>query len=256
MKRLEGRVALITGAGSGIGAATAQVFAESGAAVGVLDVDPGKAREVVSRIEALGGQAVALAADVSAFDQFDAAVQHLLRRYARVDVLVNNAAVQIMGPLHAFGDEDFDRVIAVNLKGSFNGCRIVLPVLMQQGHGVILFTSSVLGLVADPDLAVYGATKAGMIALMRSVALAYGSHGIRAAAVCPGDVETPLVAEYFRFQPDPEAARQAVSRHYPLGRIAQPTEVAKVLAFLASDDASFVSGSSVIVDGGLLANVY
>lgn len=256
MKRLEGRVALITGAGSGIGAAVARVFAEDGAAVGVLDIDSTRARDVARHIAGVGGEAMALTADVSVFDQFDAVVQQILHRYARIDILVNNAAVQIMGPLHVFEEEDFDRVLAVNLKGSFNGCRSVLPTFMQQGRGVILFTSSVLGLVADPDLAVYGATKAGMLALMRSVALAYGSHGIRAVAVCPGDVETPLVAEYFRFQPDPDAARQAVSQHYPLGRIARPEEVAKVLAFLASDDASFVSGSSVIVDGGLLANVY
>jgi NAD(P)-dependent dehydrogenase (short-subunit alcohol dehydrogenase family) len=183
-------------------------------------------------------------------------VEWVNKNYGRLDILINNAAIQVMGRLHEFTEPDFDRIIAVNLKGMFLSCRLALPIMMQQRKGVILATSSVLGLVADPDLAVYGATKAGMLALVKSIAIAYGTFGIRAVAVCPGDVDTPLVADYFNHQPNPEAARREVERHYPLGRIATPAEIARVFAFLASDDASFISGTEIIVDGGLLAQVY
>ena len=255
MRRLAGRGALITGAGSGIGEATAKQFAAEGARVGVLDIEARRVEAVVAAITEQGGDALALRADVSDADQVELAVKQMLAG-GRLDVLVNNAAVQHMGALHQCADAAVDAMINVNLKGSVYGCRAVLPTFIAQGHGTVLFTSSVLGLVADPDLAVYGATKAGMLALMRSIAVAYGPQGIRAVAVCPGDVETPLVAEYFQFQPNPSAARDAVYAHYPLRRIADPGEVAKVLVFLASEEASFISGTPIVVDGGLLANVY
>lgn len=184
------------------------------------------------------------------------AVELVVARFGRLDILVNNAAVQVVGPLHQCEEADFHRLTDVNLKGVFLGCKYALPVMMEQHGGVILSTSSLLGIVGDPDLSLYGATKGAIIALTKSMAVAYGPYGIRVNCVCPGDVNTPMVKEYFDFQPDPQAAREQVSRHYPLRRIAEPEELARTFVFLASEDASFISGSHVIVDGGVTAKVY
>lgn len=254
--RLEGKAVLITGAGSGIGEATARIFAQEGAKVAVLDIVPDRASRVSDAIKGAGGESISLPADVSSASEVEGAIQQVVDQWGRLDVIINNAAIQIMGPFHEQSGDDFDRIVAVNLKGVFHGCRYALPVMLRQGKGVILSTSSVLGLVGDPDLALYGATKGGIIALTKALAIAYGPRGIRVNCVCPGDVNTPLVKEFFDFQPDPAAARETVANEYALRRIAEPAEIGKVYAFLASDDASFVTGSHVLVEGGLLANVY
>ena len=254
--RLAGKVVLITGGGSGVGAAIAQVAHEEGALVGVLDIDTDRAHATAQSIDPTGNRVLAVSADVSQSNQVVQAVDLVVKRYGRLDALFSNAAVQIMGPLHQYEEADFDRTIAVNLKGTFLTCRYALPLMMKQRSGVIVVTSSVLGLVGDPDLSVYGATKGGLIALIKSLAVCYGPFGIRALAVCPGDVNTPMLREFFDFQKDPAASRAEVHGHYPLKRIAEPSEVARVCAFLASDEASFVSGTELVVDGGLLANVY
>lgn len=254
--RLSGKVALITGAGSGIGEAAARVFARQGAKVTVLDVEGDRGEIVSESIRASGGSSIAVCGDVSRESDVASAIRQTEDAFGGLDILLNNAAVQIMGPLHEFTEEQFDRTISVNLKGVFWGCKHALPIMMKQRKGVILSTSSVLGLVGDADLGIYGATKGAIIALTKSMAVAYGPYGIRVNCVCPGDVGTPMVQQFFEFQPDPEAARQQVYRHYPLRRIAEPEEIARTLAFLASDDASFISGSHVLIDGGLTAEVY
>lgn len=254
--KLTGRTVLITGAGSGIGEATALHFAEQGAKVLVFDIAEERAQSVASAIQADGGTSLAVAGDVSSEDDMGRAVAQLVNAWGQIDILVNNAAVQIMGPLHEFTSEQFDRTVAVNLKGVFLGCKAALPRMMEQRQGIILSTSSVLGVVGDADLGIYGATKGAIIALTKSLAVAYGRYGIRANCICPGDVGTPMVQEFFDFQPDPAEARRQVFRHYPLGRIAEPLEVARTLAFLASDESSFITGSQIFVDGGLTAEVY
>ncbi|WP_164821553.1 SDR family NAD(P)-dependent oxidoreductase [Paenibacillus koleovorans] len=255
-RKLEGQVALITGAGQGIGDAAARQFAAEGAAVAVLDSNRDAAERVAERIRQSGGESLAIHADVSRSEAMREAIDQVHARYGAFDVLVNNAAVQIMGLLHEYEEADFSRTIDVNLKGVFLGCKYALPLMMRQKRGVILSVSSVLGVAGDPDLAVYGATKGALIALTKSMAVAYGPHGIRVNCICPGDVRTPMVEQFFEFQPDPEQARRQVYGHYPLRRIAEPVEVAKTLVFLASDDASFISGSHLFVDGGLTAEVY
>ncbi|MDF2671226.1 MAG: short-chain dehydrogenase/reductase [Paenibacillus sp.] len=255
-KRLSGKTALITGAGSGIGEAAALLFAQQGARVTVLDIDEEKAESVAAAIRAVGGESIAVGGDVSCEKDIIRAVSQTVNSLGSLDILLNNAAVQIMGPLHEFTEAQFDKTIAVNLKGVFFGCKHALPIMVNQQKGVILSTSSVLGLLGDADLGVYGATKGAIIALTKSMAVAYGPYGIRVNCVCPGDVGTPMVQQFFDFQPDPSAARQQVYRHYPLRRIAEPAEVAQTLAFLASEEASFISGSHVLVDGGLTAEVY
>jgi NAD(P)-dependent dehydrogenase (short-subunit alcohol dehydrogenase family) len=256
MTDLSGRVALITGGGSGVGEATARVFASEGARVAVLDVQGDRAASVTESIVRDGAEAFAITASVAKAVDMSAAIDTVVDRWGRLDVLVNNAGVQVLGPFHEQNESDFDRLIDTNLKGVLFGCRYALPVMLAQRQGVILSTASVLGLVGDPDLAVYGATKGGIIALTKSLAVAYGPRGIRVNCVCPGDVNTPLVKEYFENSPDPEATRQAVAKEYPLRRIAEPVEIARVFAFLASDAASFISGTHMVVDGGLMAEVY
>ncbi|MCU6709877.1 SDR family oxidoreductase [Paenibacillus sp. J5C_2022] len=254
--RLKGKSALVTGAGSGIGEATARLLADQGAKVAVVDVDGEKAETVSASINAAGGCSVAICADVSREEDVKNAVKRAQSRFSSLDILINNAAVQIMGELHDCTEEQFDRMIAVNLKGVFFGCKHVLPFMLEQKKGVILSTSSVLGVTGDADLGIYGATKGAVIALTKSMAVAYGSSGIRVNCVCPGDVGTPMVEQFFDFQPNPEAARERVYGQYPMRRIASPEEVAQLLAFLASDEASFITGSHMFVDGGLMASVY
>ncbi|MDF2715156.1 MAG: short-chain dehydrogenase/reductase [Paenibacillus sp.] len=253
---MNNKTVLITGAGSGIGEAASLLFASRHARVAVLDVDGEQAERVRAAIVREGGEAIAIQADVGSEPDMMRAVAETNARFGSLDVLVNNAAVQIMGALHECTEAQIDTMLRVNVKGMALGCKHALPIMMERRKGVILSVSSVLGVVGDPDLGVYGATKGAMLAMTRSIAVAYGPYGIRANCVCPGDVNTPMVKQYFDFQPDPEQAREQVNRHYPLRRIAEPAEVARALAFLASDEASFVSGGPLFVDGGLLSSVY
>ncbi|RAV18800.1 SDR family NAD(P)-dependent oxidoreductase [Paenibacillus contaminans] len=253
---LADKTVFITGAGSGIGEAAALLFAKRGARIVVLDIEGNRAEAVAEEIRKQGGECTAIAADVGNESDMKQAIGETVSRFGSLDVLINNAASQIMGPLHECTEEQFDRMMQVNVKGVFFGCKYALPVMMSRRSGVVLSVSSVLGVVGDPDLSVYGATKGAIIALTKSLAVAYGPYGIRANCLCPGDVNTPMVKRFFDYQSDPEQARDQVNRHYPLRRIAEPEEIASALAFLASSDASFISGSSMFVDGGLTSEVY
>lgn len=254
--RLAGKVALITGAGSGIGRASALRFAQEGASVVVVDWRAAAAAATVAAILAQGGAATAVHADVA--QEADAArmVQTAVAAYGRLDVLYNNAAIQVFGTIPETTDADWNRVMDVNLKGVYLGCKYAIPVMQRQGGGSIISTSSALGIVGDPVLPAYGATKGGIIAMTAAMAQAHGPQGIRVNCICPGDVATPLVMEYFEQQPDPAGAEQAVAAHYALRRIAQPEEIANVALFLASDESSFITGAHLIVDGGLTSRCY
>jgi len=171
-------------------------------------------------------------------------------------VMVNNAAIQIEQELIETTEAELDRVLAVNLKGPFFGCKHAVRVMRVSGGGVIVNVASILALVGDGILAAYCAAKGGVLGITRATAVQYGSVGIRCNAICPGDIDTPLVQAYFETAGDPEALRRQVSREYPLGRIAQPREIARAVVFLASDDSSFMTGEAMVVDGGLLATCY
>lgn len=254
--RLAGKVAIVTGAGRGIGEATARRFAEEGASVACVDVDHDGAAATAASIESVGGEALGLAADVSTEDGNRRMVQQTVSRFGGLDVLHANAAVQFMGTLDETGPEEWDLLHATNLRGVFLGIRAALPALRERGGGSIILTASVLGIVGDPDMPAYGAQKGGLRALCRGVATAYGPENIRCNTICPGDVETAMNVGFFDHQPDPEAARRAITDRYPLRRFASPSDVAGVAAFLASDDASYLTGIDVPVDGGLLARIY
>jgi NAD(P)-dependent dehydrogenase (short-subunit alcohol dehydrogenase family) len=194
--------------------------------------------------------------DVSIAAQVEGMVGTALDRFGRLDILVNNAAIQILSKLVETTEADWDRTHSVNLKGVFLGCKYAIPAMRKGGGGAIVNIASVLGIVADPDLAAYCAAKGGVISLTRVAALTYGVDSIRVNCICPGDVETPLVEDYFNKDPDPAKLRQEIYSKYALRRIAAPAEVAKVAAFLASAQSSFMTGSAVVMDGGLTIKCY
>jgi NAD(P)-dependent dehydrogenase (short-subunit alcohol dehydrogenase family) len=254
--RLDNKVAIVTGSARGIGRAIALRFASEGATVVGVDVLVDRGRAVVEAIESLGGQAEFQHGDVSDETRVNAIAAEVERKYGRIDVLVNNAAIQIERRLHEQSVADFHRVVSVNLLGTFLWSRAVLPAMLRRHSGIIVNLSSILGLVGDPVLPVYSATKAGILGLTRSTAVAYAREGIRCVAICPGDIDTELNDQYFNSQPDPAAFRGMVEHEYPMKRIGRTEEIAAVAAFLASDDASFVNGTALLADGGLLSRAF
>jgi meso-butanediol dehydrogenase / (S,S)-butanediol dehydrogenase / diacetyl reductase len=254
--KLKGKVAIITGAGSGIGKASAEVFAEEGAKVVVVDWNKETGTQTSEIICQTGGEAIYCYADVSNARDVEALVNTTVEHYGRLDVLFNNAAIQIMAKLADTAEDVWDRIHRVNLKGVFLGCKYAIPAMIRGGGGSIINMASVLGFIADPDLAAYCAAKGGVIALTKAGALAYGPQGVRLNCLCPGDVDTPLLEDYFNKDPNPDRLRQEVSSKYALRRIANPREVAQFAVFLASDASSFVTGSTLVVDGGLTVKCY
>jgi NAD(P)-dependent dehydrogenase (short-subunit alcohol dehydrogenase family) len=252
--RLRGRVSIVTGSGRGIGKTIAALFAGEGAIVVGVDRAEDRGRAAIDEIVSAGGRARFARADISVEAEVSAVVGSVLDEHGRVDVLVNNAAIKIPALLTEVSVDAFHEVVNTNLLGCVLCCREVLPSMMDRGAGVIVNMSSVMGLVADPVLPVYEATKAGILAITQNIAVAYGARGIRANAVCPADVDTELNSIYS--SPDPAQFRARVERQYPMRRIASPDDVARVVLFLASDDSAFVSGTHVVVDGAILARLY
>src|SRR5919204_854247 len=248
-RSLEGRCAVVTGVGSGLGQAIAREFAAEGALVVGCDVnDP--AGEAT-----MDGIGTYVHADVSREAEVEGLIAAAVERHGRLQVMVNNAAVQIEQELAETTEEQLDRILAVNLKGVFFGCKHAVRA-MRPGGGAIVNIASILGLVGDGILAAYCAAKGGVLGITRATAVQYGRDGIRCNAICPGDIDTPLVQAYFDTAPDPAARRAEVAAEYPLGRIARPEEIARAVVFLASDDSGYMSGQTLVVDGGLLATCY
>lgn len=250
-QRLFGKVALISGAARGIGRGIALRFAREGARVGVLDINADECQAVVNEIEANNGQAVALSADIRDEGQVNAAVQALQTRFGTIGVLVNNAAVMPSGRLHETSLEDFDRCISVNLRGTYLLSRAVIPGMIEHGSGSVIHMASVTGVLGLPGLAVYSATKGALISLARAMSTDYARLGIRVNSVSPGTIDSPMLHNFLAEQSDPERMRSMFDNMHPIGRVGQIDEVASVFVFLASDDASFVTGSNYTVDGGL-----
>lgn len=253
MDRLAGLRAVVTGGARGIGAAIAMAYIEEGASVAVLDRDGDRATATAT---ALGSAARALSVDVRDEGSVDAAFAVLGEDGFVPDILVNNAAVQREATLVDQTLDDVRLVIDTNLIGTFLCTRAALRQMLPRRTGVILNLSSVLGLTGDALLPIYSATKHGIIGLTRSTAVAYAADGIRCLAICPGDVDTELNDAYFRSQPDPAAFRARVEREYPIRRIARPEEIARLAVALATDDASFMNGTYVLADGGIMARLF
>lgn len=251
LRRLEGKVALVTGAGGGIGRGIATRFAAEGARVGVLDVNPALCQAVVGEIQAAGGAALALPCDISKEDQVQAAVDKLAAAFGTITVLVNNAAVMPSGRLHETSPEDFDRCVLVNLRGTYLVSRAVIPGMLKVRKGSIIHMSSVTGILGLPGIAAYSMTKGGLAALARAMSTDYARLGVRVNSVAPGTIDSPMLHNFVAAQSNPELIRKAFDDMHPIGRVGTIEEVANVFVFLASDESSFVTGANYEVDGGL-----
>jgi 3-oxoacyl-[acyl-carrier protein] reductase len=242
--RLKNKVAIITGSARGIGQATALKFAAEGATVVVCDLDRKAVDEVVETILANKGQAIGGTLDVTKMASVSALIKEVMERFERIDVLVNNAGIVDDGRLRNMSEEQFDRVIDVNLKGTYNCTRAVVDIMIAQNAGVILNASSVVGIYGNFGQTNYAASKFGVIGMAKTWARELGRNGIRVNAVCPGFVETTILKSI------PQKVMQAMIDRVPLGRLAKPEEIANTYAFLASDEASYISGAVIEVGGG------
>lgn len=243
--RLMDKVAIITGSARGIGQATALKFAAEGAKVVVCDLDLKAVDEVVAQIVAAGGKATGFRVNVTDKTSIAEMVQGVMDKYGRIDVLVNNAGIVDDALFRKMTDEQFERVIDINLKGTYNCARAVVDVMLAQNSGVILNASSVVGIYGNFGQSNYAASKFGVIGLVKTWARELGRKGIRANAVCPGFVETTILKSI------PEKVMQGMVDRVPLGRLAKPEEIANTYAFLASDEASYINGAVIEVSGGM-----
>ena len=247
MRRLEGKTAVVTGAGRGLGAAVSRLFAREGAAVVLADVNLADVRDLAEEITAAGGAAAAVRADVTSEPEVESMVNTAVDRYGRVDILINNAGIAGNGSVVELTEAGWDRVMAVNLKGVYLCSRNVIPHMTRAGGGSIVCVSSIAGVVGQKGQAAYHASKHGVIGLVRCMALDHAEAGIRVNAVCPGAVDTPLLAGLTEPQMDDLRAM------HPMGRIARPEEVARAVLYLAGGESSFVTGSAFLIDGGYTA---
>ncbi|HUX96533.1 MAG TPA: glucose 1-dehydrogenase [Bacteroidales bacterium] len=247
--KLKDSIVVVTGSGSGIGRACAVEFANAGAKVVVADINIEGADETVRQIQDTGGVSVAFKTDVSAPDSVMQLVDFTIKTYSRIDALINNAAIQINKTVADITFEEWNQQMSVNVGGIFLCSKYFLPHLRLTG-GNIVNMSSVNGFFVEPMCAGYCTTKAAIIGLTKAMAIDHGNEGIRVNCICPGYIDAGLAEGYFQSQPDPQKAREEAGKLHALWRIGKPEEVGRVALFLASDDASFMTGASVVVDGG------
>lgn len=252
MSRLAGKIAVVTGAGRGIGRAVAVAFAAQGAVVVAANRNRDEGEAVVADIGNTGGEAAFIATDVCKPEDCERLVAETESRFGRIDVLCNNAGVGVLRSVVETTAEQYDNIMDTNVRGVFWLCKYAIPVMVERGSGSIINMASVASFVGFENDAAYCTSKGALLMLTRQVALDYAAKGVRVNAICPGFIETEQLVEYCAQQPDPEAALAVCEEAHPMGRVGRPEEVAAVAVFLASDESSFVTGASLVVDGGLL----
>ncbi len=252
-ERFRGKVALVTGAGSGIGLATARAFAREGAAVAVNDRTVEKTEGAAEQIRSAGGRALAVAGDVSRSDECERIVREAIAGLGGLDILINNAGTGASGTVLTTDEETWDRLMAVNLKSVFLMSKAALTHMVPRHSGVIVNAASIAGVRGIPDRAAYTTTKFGVVGLTKAMALDHVKDGIRVNCVCPGTTETPWIGERLQEAPDPAAAMAALVARQPMGRLGRPEEMAAAYLFLASDESAFTTGTALLVDGGFTA---
>ena len=244
--RLEGKVAIITGGAGGIGYATVEKFVKEGAKVAIADISKAEATKAADDLKAKGYEAIGIGVDLTKEDQVKQMVEDTLKEWGQVDILVNNAGIIMDAQLYKMTTEQFDRVIDINLKGTYLCARAVIDQMIVQGSGVILNASSIVGLYGNFGQTNYAATKWGVIGMVKTWAKELGPKGIRSNAVCPGFIDTPILT------PMPEKVIEGMKAKVPLRRLGKPEEIANAYAFLASDEASYINGVVLEVGGGVV----
>jgi NAD(P)-dependent dehydrogenase (short-subunit alcohol dehydrogenase family) len=250
--RLEGKVAWISGATSGIGEATARLFASEGAKVALIGRRIRLSKRIATDLEAEGAEALPIACDVSDERQVRDSIQATAKKFGRLDIIVNNAGMVHIKPLHRYTEEEWDRVMAVNLKSMFFAVKYAMPHLRRAGRSWIVNVGSISSFVGQSLTPVYTTTKHAIVGLTKSIALDYAADGIRCNCVCPGITDTPMLRQHLNAQPDPDAALAIRLRRVPMGVPLTSDDVAKTILFLSCDDSSGITGTSIIIDAGYL----
>jgi meso-butanediol dehydrogenase / (S,S)-butanediol dehydrogenase / diacetyl reductase len=251
--KLEGKVVIVTGAGSGIGRACALEYGRHGGLVVIADIDPAGAQQTAEMIRSAGGLADFVQTDVSKGAEAERLARTVEERHGRINALHNNAGVEGNGSVEVCDEAQWDRVLGINLKGVFLCSKYVVPALRKQGGGVILNTASVSAFWGEPGTVSYNASKGGILALTRAMAMDHGRDKIRVNCLCPGYTNTGMVERYFRDQPNGMAMMPLISKLEALGRIGDPGEIARAALFLLSDDCAYATGAAFVVDGGMTA---
>lgn len=254
--RLAGKASVVTGGASGLGLEVVKLMAAEGASVVMADIDLDGGKAAADALVADGHSVVFQRADVTEESDVINMIARCRSEFGRFDVIHNNAGVQVEARLHETTTEQWDQLSAVNLRGLFFGCKHAVIDMRAHEGGSIVNTASLLAITADALLPAYTATKTGVLGLTRAIAIDYFPEGIRCNAICPGDMDTPLVQKYMAATPDPAATLRELEEASPAKRLAHPREVAAAVVFLASDEASFVNGASFVVDGGLSVKTY
>jgi NAD(P)-dependent dehydrogenase (short-subunit alcohol dehydrogenase family) len=250
----EYRVALVTGGAYGIGRGIAQEFAKKGDAVVIADRDDKRGAELESSLRKSGAQALFVHTDIRIESDVQALIAKTTEAFGRVDVLCNNAGIERYRTADEYTIDDWNAISETNLRGAFLCTKYAYP-LLKKSKGCVVNISSVQAIACEPKISVYAATKAGLLALTRGMALDFAADGVRVNAVCPGAIQTGMMEPFIKDQPDPEEAVKAIGRTIPLGRVGQPEDIAQAVYFLASPAASYITGATLVVDGGLLGRL-